>query len=65
MTITENEAEQQATFLKLVISMRKAQIEYYVHRISNSVHRMRKFERDVDAAVKRLNQVKVTKQLSL
>lgn len=62
---TENEKDQQATFLKLVIAMRKAQTEYYVHRISASVHRMKKFERDVDAAIRQMNQVKITKQLSL
>ena len=62
---TQNEKDQQAVFLKLVAAMRKAQTEYYVHRISKSVHRMKKFERDVDAAVRELHKVEVTKQLSL
>ncbi len=62
---TENEKDQQKVFLKLVAAMRKAQTEYYVHRISKSVHRMKKFERDVDAAIRELYKVEVTKQLSL
>ena len=62
---TQNEIDQYEVVFNLVLKMRKAQIEFYVHRISNSVHRMKKFERDVDAAVKQMNQVKITKQLSL
>ena len=63
--LTENEREQQAAIFKLVVAMRKAQREYYVHRISNSVHRMKKFERDLDAALEKFYAVKATRQLSL
>ena len=62
---TENEKDQQAVFLKLVAAMRKAQTEYYVHRISKSFHRMKKFERDVDIAMRKLRETETTRQLSL
>ena len=63
--LTDNERDQQTAIFKLVLAMRKAQREYYVHRISKSVHRMKKFERDLDAALEKFYTVKATNQLSL
>ena len=62
---TQNEKDQQEVFLNLVGAMRKAQNEYYVHRISKAFHRMKKFERDVDAAIRKLRETETTRQLSL